>query len=437
MVYRFKPSQKKHNIREKKPYRRAGADSPRRLYGYRVDEVDLSALFELRKLEGTVEKGDFGVFFRKLSHTLHRAGAGISAFVTKTAACIYRGASRVWRVIKSVSIWIYTRARSKVQKRRAERKEVKDFSILAGALSAVLIIALLSAFAVLYKLILSDYFGSYEKITVPDMVGMSYADARASLDEENYNITVSYEYSPTLPAGSVMSQYPSGGAERKIFFGGSLPMLSIVVSRGKEMIEIKDFVGARARDAVLELKNSSLFVITIEDFSGSVPEGNVISTTPGAGEVLEAGGFVVLHVSRGQERVMLSVPDISGLTEAEATKKILASGFAVGKIDYKSSPTRAGLVISQGVEAHTELERGSKISFSVSAGQTFTGQSVPSLYGLTLDEARQKLAEVGLVLGNVYAAGSSGKKGTIIAQSPSASSAITSTLVSVDVYVSS
>ena len=437
MVYRFKPSQKQHNIREKKPYRRAGADSPRRLYGYRVDQVDLSMLFELRKLEGKVQKRDFKVFLGRISHTLRRAGAGIVAFLTKAVAYFHRGASRVWQALRSASLWIYTRARRKIQKRRAERKEVKDFSILTGALSAVLIIAFLSVFAVLYKLILSDYFGSYEKITVPDMVGLSYTDARSSLDEDKYNITVSYEYSSTLPAGRVMSQYPSGGAERKIFFGGSLPMLSIVVSRGKEMIEIKDFVGARARDAALELKNSSLFVITIEDFSGSVPEGNVISTTPSAGEMLEAGGFVVLHVSRGQERIMLSVPDISGLTEAEATKKILAAGFTVGKIDYKSSSTRAGLVISQSVDARTELEKGSEISFSVSAGQTFAGQSVPSLYGLTLDQARQKLAEVGLVLGNVYAAGSSGKKGTIIAQSPSASSAITSTLVSVDVYVSS
>ena len=52
MVYRFKPSERKYEIREKKPYRRAGADSPRRLYGYRRDEIDLSVLFELSKLEG-------------------------------------------------------------------------------------------------------------------------------------------------------------------------------------------------------------------------------------------------------------------------------------------------------------------------------------------------------------------------------------------------
>ena len=62
MVYRFKPSDKKHEEREKKPYRRAGADSPRRLYGYRGDEVDLSALFEMRKLRGEVKKRGFTLF---------------------------------------------------------------------------------------------------------------------------------------------------------------------------------------------------------------------------------------------------------------------------------------------------------------------------------------------------------------------------------------
>ena len=62
---------------------------------------------------------------------------------------------------------------------------------------------------------------------------------------------------------------------------------------------------------------------------------------------------------------------------------------------------------------------------------------MPSLYGLTLDEARERLADCGLVLGNVYAAPSYEKKGTVVAQSPSAGSVISSALVSVDVYVGS
>lgn len=431
MVYRFKPSDKKHKIKEKKPYRRAGEDTLRRLYGYGGEKVDLNSLFEMRKLQGKVRDGALKLFALGLARLLKKAGRGIAVAFSYVARSIKRVGKKLLALILAAYTWLSGVA----EKRRAERKEVKDIALLSGALAAALLVASLSAFAVLYKLILSNYFGRYEKIIVPSVVGMSYSDARAAIDEEYYNITVSYEYSLTVPSGSVISQYPSGGAERKIFSSGSFPTLSMVVSRGKETVELKDLVGMRARDAELELKNSALSVIKVEEYSSSVPEGEVISTKPSAGQVLEPGGFVVLCVSRGQEKIMLTVPDIRYLSETEAVVKIISAGFTVGTIEYKSSSAGAGIVISQGAEPSTKLEKGSDISFAVSAGRDFSGKTVPSLYGLTLNEAREKLAEVGLVVGNIYATGDTSKKGRVVAQSPSAGSAISQALVSVDLYV--
>ena len=430
MVYRFKPSERKYEAREKKPYRRAGADSPRRLYGYRKDEIDLSMLFELSKLEGAKKDSSHKIFFARLLRGLKKSFRVVSKNVQKAVASVHRA-------LVSAFLFLQVRLSIMLEKRRARRKAVSDLYILAGALTAVTVVAFISFFAVLMKLIILDYFGHHEKITVPDMVGMSYNEAREALPEEYYNITVSYEYSSSIPAGTVISQYPSGGVERKIFSGGSLCTLSMVVSRGKEMLEINDFVGERERDAALELKNAAFTVVTVEEFSTSVPRGSVISTTPAAGEMLEVGGIVVLKVSRGRQKVMLTVPSLIGLTEAEASAKITSAGFSVGQIDYKSSDDRAGVVISQSVAARTRAEKGNKISFSVSAGREFSDKTVPSLYGLSIDEARKKLADCGLVCGNIYTASSTEPKGTVIAQSPSAGSALSPSLVSVDMYVSS
>ena len=422
---------RKHKIKEKKPYRRAGEQTLRRLCGYGGEKVDLNSLFEMRKLQGKVRDGALKLFFLAVARFFKKAGERILALLSHIARATKRVGKKLFALVLTVYTWLSAIA----EKRRAERKEVKDIALLSGALAAALLVAALSAFAVVYKLVLSNYFGRYEKITVPGVVGMSYSDALAAIDEEYYNITVSYEYSMTVPRGSVISQYPSGGAERKIFSGGSFPTLSVVVSRGKETVELKDLVGMRARDAELELKNSALSVIKVEEYSSSVPEGEVISTKPSAGGVLEPGGVVVLCVSRGQEKIMLSVPDIRYLSETEAVERIIASGFAVGTIEYKSSSVGAGVVISQDAEASTKLLKGSEISFTVSAGRDFSDKKVPSLYGLTLDEAREKLAEFGLVAGNVYATGDTGKRGRVIAQSPSAGSAISKALVSVDLYV--
>ena len=94
-------------------------------------------------------------------------------------------------------------------------------------------------------------------------------------------------------------------------------------------------------------------------------------------------------------------------------------------------------MISQDLEPKSELERGGKISFSVSAGRGFESEIMPLLYGLTLAEAREKLAEYGLVCGNVYAIPSKERSGTVIAQSLPAGSVLSGTSVSVDLYVSS
>ena len=430
MVYRFKPSERKYKIREKKPYRRAGADSPKRLYGYRQDEIDLSVLFELSKLEGKKKKSSARETFARLFSSFKKS----AKFVAKG---FKRSIGELHRLLVSAFFFLSVRLSIMLERRRARRKEATDLYILSGALVAVTTVALVSFFVVIFNLIIFDYFGRHEKITVPSLVGMNYSDARLSLDEEYYNITVNYEYSSAFPQGTVISQYPVGGVERKIFSGGDLCTLSMVVSRGKEMVELGDYVGARRRDAVLELKNAEFIVLVVEEYSSTVPRGSVISTSPNAKELVEVGGVVVLKVSRGRQRFMATVPSLSGLSEAEASAKIISAGFVVGNIDYKSSDERVGVVTSQSVAAGTSAEKGSVISFSVSAGREFSDKTVPSLYGLQLDEARERLADCGLVCGNVYTTSSTERKGTVIAQSPAAGTVLSPSIISVDMYVSS
>ena len=86
--------------------------------------------------------------------------------------------------------------------------------------------------------------------------------------------------------------------------------------------------------------------------------------------------------------------------------------------------------------SYTSAELGTAVSFTVSAGYQFNERKVPDLYGLTLSEATQKLAECGLIPGNVYAVASSEPSGTVVAQSPKAGTAITSAVTTVEIYIS-
>jgi len=425
MKYRRIPSKKRYASRGNRQVRRIDSERRLRAYWYKGESIDFSAVFGQNRLE----KGKKAGFFEKLHAHMARATAARKRFFGH----VRRLSRRVVEAASAFLFWTKEKIREGIAKKR---QEPSDLHIFAGALVGALTVTFLSAFLVLYKLLLSDFFGAHEKIVVPNMVGMSYAEAREILDNDYYNAEVLFEYSSSVPSGEIISQRPDGGAERKVFRRGEPCAVSVVVSRGKELIEIPELVGKSERDATLLLKNAAFSVSVIEEDAPTVPSGSVISSTPESGEMLESGGLVILRVSRRKDKTMQLVPSVCGLSEQGAIAKIRAAGFSVGDIQYQSSKEAAGLVISQDRIALTKSRAGGKISLTVSAGQTYLSKKVPSLYGLTVEAARERLAEYGLVIGNVYAADSNEPSGTVIAQSPSAESEINSSVVSVDMYVS-
>ncbi len=423
MIYRIRRSSKKHKAREIKTLRRAGKDSPRRLYGYRLDEIDLSTLFELRKLERA-----------------KRAPKKKIRIATKVRG-VFRSVSSAARRLLDIARSGFFRLAHKIEKLLDARKRKKDkpwvLPALSGALVGVLVVSSLSAFAVLYKLFISNFFGRYESVSVPQMIGKQYESARASLDEEYFNIRVSFEYSNDVPFGVVMAQSPAPLATRKIYASGELPTLAIVVSRGKQMLTMSDYVGKSGRDARLELKNNGITVKVSESYSDTLPRGTVISTSPAAGESFAVDETVELSVSLGKKIYYASVPNVIGLTENRAAALISAAGLHTGSVSYKTSSSKAGTVISQDKEPYSSVQYGSSLSLVISAGEAFYEKKMPSLYGLTLDEARARLAEYGLIVGDIYAVDSSEPSGRVISQSPPADSDITTSTIRVDLYVSS
>ena len=145
----------------------------------------------------------------------------------------------------------------------------------------------------------------------------------------------------------------------------------------------------------------------------------------------------MLHVSLGKKLSSIRVPNICGMSESAAVNRLLSSGFVVGDISYKSSSQKVGTVISQSISHTSRAKSGSMISFCVSAGQKFDGKIMPSLYGMSIDEAKRVLSQYGLVAGNIYAVKSTETFGTVISQSPAAGEEILPSLVGVDMYVSS
>ena len=325
-----------------------------------------------------------------------------------------------------------------IRRRRALRPRLPSLlPAICGALCAVIAVAALSAGAVLYKLFLRDYFGRYELRYVPDFIGSSYPDSEVFSASEYCNLSISYEYSETAPEGQVISQTPSAGVGRRVYPDKSLCNVSIVVSLGERTFTMNDYSESSLRDAVLELKNESVKFSVIESYSDTVEAGRIISTSPAVGEIFSAEDTVTLNVSLGAKVVYVTVPNIFGLTEQRAEATLISSGLTVGSITYISSDLPEGTVISQSASAYSTEKEGTAVSFSVSVGNRYSQKTVPDLFGLTIAEAKAKLAEYGLVCGRIYAVGNGAPTGTVVAQSPLPGTPINSSIVSVDIYVSS
>lgn len=364
-----------------------------------------------------------GARLRKLKTHIIRALVILRKKAARTAALASHTAQRVT---------------DKIRKKREMRPPRPSLlPALSGALCASLLIAALSFGTVVYSLFIRDRLGRYELVSIPDFVGSSYPDSDIFGAHDYCNFKLEYEYSSTLPEGTVISQSPPANVTRRVYRDRSLCNVTLKVSIGERTFTMNDYSSSPLREAVLELKNEAVRFTVTESYSDTVEAGHIISTEPATGEIFSAQRTVILCVSKGRRTVFVTVPSLIGLTEQRAEELLRASSLSIGKVTYLQSGLPSGTVISQSHEAYSELEEGTAVSFTVSAGIKYNEKTVPDLYGLTLEEARARLAEYGLVEGRIYKVGSGAREGTVVAQSPLPETPITSGLVSVDIYISS
>ena len=152
---------------------------------------------------------------------------------------------------------------------------------------------------------------------------------------------------------------------------------------------------------------------------GKVPHpsalaGRVIWQDPPAEVVVTSGTTVDLALSAGPQRVL--VPDVAGYNEATARLLIQSAGLTA-TIETAQTAAAKGVVVNSRPPAGSALNPGRPVVLVVSAGApTIT---VPTVLGLTLEEARAKIDSVGLRTGtSLMRSTTDAVPGTVIEQRP-------------------
>ncbi|MEI3377090.1 MAG: Stk1 family PASTA domain-containing Ser/Thr kinase [Coriobacteriales bacterium] len=177
--------------------------------------------------------------------------------------------------------------------------------------------------------------------------------------------------------------------------------------------------GQTEQEARRSLTNAGLKVGKIKlDISETVEKGKVISQNPTPNSHVEPGTAVDLVISSGKtSSELVTVPNLRGLTASEAEQQLAALGL-VGESKQDSSDTvEAGKVCEQDPAVNSQVEAGSKVTYTVSTGKKKENVLVPSVLGIGEVDAVSALEGRGLSVSVDYESSTSASQGEVIRQS--------------------
>lgn len=166
-----------------------------------------------------------------------------------------------------------------------------------------------------------------------------------------------------------------------------------------EMVNVPNVIGDTLEDAKTALEMVDLKYDIEYVPSEGTAENIVISTIPTANAEVEEGTEVLLTVCMNGEGV--EVPSVLNYSEAEATALLEKEGFVVEKIEEHHDEIVKGNVISQTPEAGSVMSREGTVTIIISSGKLKTDVSMPNLIGMSEEDAKQALTDLGLVCKSV------------------------------------
>ncbi|WP_284638931.1 Stk1 family PASTA domain-containing Ser/Thr kinase [Paenibacillus silviterrae] len=206
------------------------------------------------------------------------------------------------------------------------------------------------------------------EVEVPNVVGKPLTEAQAALIALKLIPDVSYEVNKEIAKDTVLRQ---SSTNTKVKENSTV---KLTVSKGPELEKLPNLVGQKLVEAkmalsALGIKDDSR--IKVEKKYMDEPPDTVLVQNPAAGtEVDPATATVVLTISQGRET--FKMPNLVGLTEAEARNRITVSNLKLAKdgINVETSYKQPkGKVITQfPFQPNEEVSAGSEIKLIISSG---------------------------------------------------------------------
>ncbi|MEZ0339183.1 Stk1 family PASTA domain-containing Ser/Thr kinase [Mycobacterium sp. pV006] len=234
----------------------------------------------------------------------------------------------------------------------------------------------------------------------------------------------------SAPAGtggrhqSFTSPARRGSVARWLVAVAVLAVLTVVVTVAINLfggetreVQVPDVRGQASADAIAALQNRGFTIRTQQRPDSSVPPDHVISTEPDANASVAAGDEVTLNVSTGPEQ--REVPDVSGLSYADAVRKLTDAGFERFRQTTSTSlPEQRDRVLSTVPPANQTSAITNEITVVVGRGPATA--SVPDCVGQTTAVCQEVLAASGFTKAVPVEVDSTVTAGQVVGSEPAA-----------------
>ncbi len=205
--------------------------------------------------------------------------------------------------------------------------------------------------------------------TLPELTGQQVDQAKALLTAVGLTgITAEEQFDESIPPGQVISwkiaASPGLIAGSQVVKGTAV---NLYVSKGPAPRGIKDLTGITFADAKVFLEAQGLLVTqTGEDFSDTVPAGQIMAQSIPDGTSVERGTTIEVTVSKGPD--VVPVPNLGGLGFDAAKAAIEANGLTVGTFtgNFLSGTLIGTTFGGANVDAGQLIKRGSALDLTFS-----------------------------------------------------------------------
>jgi beta-lactam-binding protein with PASTA domain len=252
------------------------------------------------------------------------------------------------------------------------------FNIVLGAL-AMIAVALVSAFLSM-RLAIHGH-----EVKVPQLTNMTIAEASRRTSALGLRLQLENRfYSPNVPAGKVLAQYPVAGATVRRQWP-----VRVTESLGIQRVSIPNLVGEGERAASINLRRLGLELGTVGHVSLPGTAGSVIAQTPAAGAqgVERPKVSVLLNDATDESSQGYVMPSLVGFTLSGAYARASAAGLRIVSAEdvtpntpsVPTAPPQAaatpaptatggmtpGIVVSQAPLAGHRVARGDTVQLSL------------------------------------------------------------------------